>query len=118
MSKGPWLDREQIMEQFDGDEELFAEIAELFIEDAPKQMTRIREAVAKGDALALNRAAHALKGSVSNFGVEAVYDLARSMEIMGDESDFQEAEKTCDALGKTLGELLREMRALIRESGK
>jgi HPt (histidine-containing phosphotransfer) domain-containing protein len=44
-------------------------------------MDRIRKAVTARDAAALADAAHALKGSVGNFGPSAPFETARGMEI-------------------------------------
>ena len=43
----------------------------------------MREAIAGGDAALLERTAHSLKGSVSNFGVPAVFYALQNLEKMG-----------------------------------
>jgi len=47
-----------------GQKELFQEIAHLFLENLPVHLNQIQEGIAKGDARALEHAAHSLKGSV------------------------------------------------------
>jgi HPt (histidine-containing phosphotransfer) domain-containing protein len=61
------LDRTSLLERFEGDEELFREVAQLFLEDAPQQLLQLRRALSAGAARDAMRAAHTLKGAVGNF---------------------------------------------------
>lgn len=56
------FDRKTALEQMGGDEELMVELVELFLEDLPERLQEIEAALAAGDAEALSRAAHTLKG--------------------------------------------------------
>ncbi|MFA5353838.1 MAG: response regulator, partial [Thermodesulfovibrionales bacterium] len=56
------------MASVDGDREFFAEVVGIFLEDCPKLMGEIHNALKEGSAAALGRAAHTLKGSAGNFG--------------------------------------------------
>ena len=77
------FDLNAALERVGGDQELLKEIAQLFLDDAPGGLALIREAVEKNDALALQRAAHSLKGSVANFGAEETVEAAYQLEQMG-----------------------------------
>ena len=46
-------------------------------------MSQIREAIRQGSAAELESGAHALKGSVSNFGAKTAVNLSQKLEIMG-----------------------------------
>ena len=74
------LDRSLALSRVGGDVELLQEIAQLFLEDAPNMLAAIDLALRSGDAHALERAAHSLKGSVSNFGAQCAYEAAFSLE--------------------------------------
>ena len=54
----PAFDRVSAIERLGGDEELFSEVAGVFLGDAPKLMAVIRGAVVTGDALAGASAPH------------------------------------------------------------
>ena len=56
------LDLALALEEVDGDEELLREMAQVFLEDHPRLMATLREAVAACDPERLRRAAHTLKG--------------------------------------------------------
>ena len=91
-----------------GDKELFQEIAGIFLEDLPASMARIKEGISKGDAYALEQAAHSLKGSVGNFGAKRAHEAAYQLEKLGKEGKMGDA---ADALSK----LEKEFRALTAE---
>src|SRR5712691_8641718 len=65
------LDRATLMERLEGDAGLLAEMVGLFLQDYPRLLAAMREAAARGDAKSLERAAHTLKGAVSNFAAPA-----------------------------------------------
>ena len=72
----PIHDRAAALEGLDGDEELLQDLAAVFLEDSPRLMAAVRQAVAEGDPGRLERAAHSLKGSVANFGARAASEAA------------------------------------------
>ena len=90
------------LERLGGDEELLREVARLFLDEYPALMVGIREAVAARDADALQRAAHSLKGSVSNFGADAAYNAALVLEMMGRTRDLAQAERGLAELDEAL----------------
>jgi two-component system, sensor histidine kinase and response regulator len=63
--------------------ELLREIVGLFVEETPQLLSDIMESITRGDPVALERAAHALKGSVGNFGTKIAYEPALKLEAMG-----------------------------------
>src|SRR6266498_1426123 len=61
---------EFLAEAQDEDEpDLIVELIDLYLDDAPKLVGEIRRAAKGGDANAIKRAAHALKGSSGSIGV-------------------------------------------------
>ena len=90
------------LERLGGDEELLREVARLFLDEYPALLVEIREAVAARDANALQRAAHTLKGSVSNFGADAAYNAAFVLEMMGRTRDLTNVERGLAELDEAL----------------
>jgi PAS domain S-box-containing protein len=74
------LDAKALLEWFSGNRKLLRNIVKTFRDDCPGMMARIRSALAANDANLLAEAAHALKGSVGNFGPTAALDSIREME--------------------------------------
>jgi HPt (histidine-containing phosphotransfer) domain-containing protein len=106
------VNREAALDRVGGDEELLAEIARLFIEDYPRMIDDIRAAVAANDATNLEHAAHALKGSVANFGADPARDAAFELEKMGRSRDLSSAAAALARLESVFAKLLPELEAL------
>ncbi len=77
---GRALDVTALLEWFSGNRKLLRSIVKTFRDDCPQMMARIRSALAANDANLLADGAHALKGSVGNFGPTAALDTIREME--------------------------------------
>jgi HPt (histidine-containing phosphotransfer) domain-containing protein len=61
-------------------EEFVAELVELFLGDAPTQLSALRTAIEGGDAEAARRAAHTLKSNGATFGADAFAESCRLLE--------------------------------------
>jgi two-component system, sensor histidine kinase and response regulator len=68
------------METVLGNEDLFREIAGMFIENCSNYIAKIKEGIAGNDAGILEREAHSLKGAVGNFSAKEVYEAAYRLE--------------------------------------
>jgi CheY-like chemotaxis protein/HPt (histidine-containing phosphotransfer) domain-containing protein len=99
------FDQSVLLAQVEGDQELLAELVELFTEDSPRLLSEIEQAVVRGDGDGLARAAHTLKGAASNFGAHGVVTLARRLEEMGYAGELAEATATYAALGTEIERL-------------
>jgi CheY-like chemotaxis protein len=99
------LDREAALERAGGDAELLGELADLFLAECPKLMAEVHQAVRAGDASRLRRSAHALKGSVSNFGAAEATAAAQHLEQMGRRQDLSGAEEAWAALQQAMRRL-------------
>jgi PAS domain S-box-containing protein len=77
------LDADALLERFAGNRKLLRAILKTFREDCPMMMARIRDAIKQQNPVAIADAAHALKGSVGNFGETAALESAREIEKRG-----------------------------------
>ncbi len=109
---GSVIDRELSLSRVGGDAELLKEIAILFLEDYPKVVADLRDAAARGDAKGVERNAHSLKGSVSNFGAQVAVETALKLENLGRDHDLDDVPPLLDALDRTLLVLKRELETL------
>jgi signal transduction histidine kinase/CheY-like chemotaxis protein len=82
---------EPLLARVGGSHVMLEEIIGLFLEDAPKLLESIRQALAAGDANAAYRAAHTLKGSVGNFDALLAVALAQRLEARAREGDIAAA---------------------------
>ena len=80
--------------QDDSDDDLLAELIELFLQDAPVRLGAIREAIAGEDWAQLAASAHSLKGSCGSLGAVRMADLCGRLERYGRSGrDRREAEQ-------------------------
>ena len=106
------LDLQLALARVGGDIQLLREIALLFIEECPRALAEIQEAVAGGDAAKLENAAHALKGSVANFGARDAVATAFCLEQMGRANQLSEAEGILPKLESALSAVCMELATL------
>jgi len=106
------FDKEVALSRVGGDIELLKEIAILFLDDYPKSMTELRDAVHNRDAKRVERSAHGLKGSVSNFGAAPAVNAALQLETMGRAQKLVEVEQVLRTLELALAALRPELESL------
>jgi two-component system sensor histidine kinase/response regulator len=82
---------ETLLARVGGSHEMLEEIIGLFLEDSPKLIESIRQALFKGDANAAYRATHTLKGSAGNFDAHVATALAQRLEARAREGDIDGA---------------------------
>jgi HPt (histidine-containing phosphotransfer) domain-containing protein len=70
-----------------GEEDVLAQVLTLFLAEVPPRVQRLTEACRAGDAVAMQRAAHSLKGSSGNIGARALYDVCRQIDERGKAGD-------------------------------
>ena len=85
-----------------------AELVMLFVEHTPPKITAIREGIAQGDADAVKRAAHSLKGSSANVGATGMQDVCDQIEQAATGGDLGPA--------RTLLPLLEQEVAVVVEA--
>jgi PAS domain S-box-containing protein len=94
-----------------GNRKLLKTVVDIALDECPKLVEAIRQAIADGDPMALKLSAHTLKGSVRYFGPSKAYDLAFELEKMGKHQEFEGAN---DALG-SLEKEMEQFTAALRE---
>jgi len=106
------LDESVALSRVGGDVELLHEVIGLFLDDYPHSLEAIRDAVVRGDQTSLERNAHSLKGSVSTFGAQEVFEAAFALEKQGRSGDLSAAPAGLERLERALGHLRPELEAL------
>ena len=106
------LDKAIALERLGGDEELLKEVAALFLDEYPTLMAEIKDAVETKNANQLERAAHSLKGSVSNFGSDAAWQAANEMERIGRANELANSEVAYTHLALVMEAIRPELSAL------
>jgi CheY-like chemotaxis protein len=81
------VDDSALLERLGGDEQLFTEVIQSFLDDCPARLAAIRDAVERRDASSVRLAAHALKGAAGNLSATGLFDAAKNLEELGAEGD-------------------------------
>ncbi len=118
MSPDSGLNVDAALSRLEGDLVLLQEIAQQCLDEAPAMMEAIRKAIREEDPAALTRAAHKLKGTVSEFVARAVAEAAQQLEAMGRMGVLDQApdalvklEQAMDRLTPALGTIARHEEA-------
>ncbi|PXY00056.1 hybrid sensor histidine kinase/response regulator [Halomonas sp. LBP4] len=101
----PCLDREEALRRLEGNRELLDEMVELFLDECPRLMQEIEEAIARDDAATLRRAAHTLKGSAQVVGGQALGAAALQLEALARSGDLVGAAEAFGILESRASEL-------------
>jgi HPt (histidine-containing phosphotransfer) domain-containing protein len=99
------LDWDGALRRVGGRADLLHNMVRLFFTESEKLQREIRQAIAARDAAKLRRVAHSLKGSADCFAAGPVVAAALRLEIMGQESKFDDAEPACDHLDREIVQL-------------
>lgn len=110
-STGEILDRNALLDRVGDDAAFLLELAAMFSEQRDRLMAEIHAAMQAGDAAALARAAHTLKGCVGNLGGSLAFEAARRLETLARNGQLQEAREAAPQLED---EVARFERALLR----
>ena len=111
------VDLASLLDAFGHDRPLIDETIAVFLADLPALRAALAAAVAAGEAGAIARAAHSLKGAVGLFSTGAAYQAARALEEEARAGVVTGAASHSDTLARTLAGLTEALRSLRREPG-
>ena len=97
------------MESVGDDRELLGQMVAIFCAESPGMLSAIRKSLAAGDTRALARAAHALKGSVANFGKSQSFKAAEALELNAVSDSLGDSDAQLLALEGLIATLERDL---------
>ena len=109
--KQPVVDFEQMLERLGGDEDLMHQVVEIFIDQAPKHIDRLRCALAQGDAEGVEKTAHNMKGELGYLGIPELSQQARELEELGRKPDLEQASRIFVAFEIGISKVVLAMRS-------
>jgi PAS domain S-box-containing protein len=110
------VDNSTLLARFGGDRRLVFKLVNAFRKDCPRMIARIGSAIRARDAAALADAAHALKGSVGNFGASAAFETAREVEKLAREGKLDGARELSGTLEERIAAFLLALQAIARRN--
>ncbi len=96
------FDRNAALASVGGDEVLFAEVVGLFLDDCPRILAEIEQAIARADATQLKRSAHTVRGLAGTFSLSAVFEAALALETKGTVGEWDGVIDDFDGLRRAL----------------
>jgi HPt (histidine-containing phosphotransfer) domain-containing protein len=109
------IDKERLLNEFAGDEEILAELREAFLGELPKMLDSIQKALSDKNAKALEHSAHTLKGAVSNFQTPKVKEAAFTLENQGRQGTLDGADQNFATLKQLIDELKIELATITQK---
>jgi HPt (histidine-containing phosphotransfer) domain-containing protein len=100
----PPIDRAAAIKRLGGNATEYDNLLRMWLQLAPAELQSLAEAIARGDARAVERLAHKLKGMSAFVGAECARQVALRLELMGRAGELHEAPA---ALVELEGELRR-----------
>jgi len=100
------VDLDAVMRRLGGDQDLFNEVAQLFLDDCVLRLEDIRSAVGAGDLGKVRFAAHALKGAAGSLSAAELVAAATALEACGADGRAHDA-------AAAVGQVVVEARRVI-----
>ena len=110
---GQEFDKASLLNRLDGDEDLVRTVLSVFLDDAPRQLHALQEALGEGSALSVQSLGHQLKGAAGSAGATALQQLANGIERAGEQGQLDEAGR----LIRSASEALTRFRAALAHAG-
>jgi HPt (histidine-containing phosphotransfer) domain-containing protein len=109
----PAIDLVRMREAADGDDEFLKQLVEVFLDDTALRMKELNAALAARDGRNIGRTAHQLKGSSANVGATMLFDLAKTLEKMGQGNELSGASEIIAGLETEYARVRQELERII-----
>jgi len=106
------FDHHRFLANVDGNLDLMREIAQLFLEDCPRRLAALHDAMARRDRAALEQAAHTLKGSAGYISAPGVFLAADAVETIARCGDLSAVDDACTRLQLETRQLVQALAGL------
>jgi CheY-like chemotaxis protein/HPt (histidine-containing phosphotransfer) domain-containing protein len=109
------VDLAGLLAQTEGDMELAADLAQMFLSEFDARLEAVLAAAAVRDRVALEGVAHALKGMIGVFSKGQAFVATRDINEAAKMGDFSRMEALCRQLQAGASELQRDMESLLQQ---
>jgi len=87
-----------LLQRLGGDTQFYDEIIDVFLQDVPKQIRTLEDAINRGDAIIIHRQAHTLNGASANIGAVGLEEVAFQLERASEKQDLSQAVGILDCI--------------------
>lgn len=113
MSQNTAFNFEEALARVDDDRETFQMMIELFLEHGPKDLAQAQAALAAGDAAAVARSSHRLKGTILQFCAPAALQACKVLEESAKAGNLTQGGELYATLEREVQRLLDELRPIL-----
>jgi HPt (histidine-containing phosphotransfer) domain-containing protein len=99
-----------------GEPDVLTEVLQMFLQEVPPRIERLRNAWAAGDIQEVHRAAHSLKGSAGNIGAQRLLAVCRDLDDRSRTADEAATAASVAALAVEFDKVEEEIRRLLTAS--
>ena len=107
------FDEKELLDRVDNDWEFLADTVQMLETDGRALMAEIRRAADAGDAQALGRTGHTIKGMISNFCSPSTHASALEVETIGKSGELSAAATAVQTLHARLEELIAGLNEVL-----
>jgi HPt (histidine-containing phosphotransfer) domain-containing protein len=98
-----------------GEPDVLTEVLEMFLQEFPPRLERLRIAWAAGNIEDMYRSAHSLKGSAGNIGAQRLFGVCAQLDDMGRAGDLAKSAPLVDALADEYAKVEIEIQRLLHK---
>lgn len=95
-----------------GDQAFIQELIDTFLDEAPRILKSLRQALTDNNAEAFRRAAHSLKSNGKTFGATAFAEMARELEYLGRDNQLATAGNKVERLAQEFTRVAAALKAM------
>ena len=107
------FDYDNFLMRVGGDTDLAQEILDVYLQDAPLQITRLKDALKDVNFTLIHRHAHTLKGASDNISAYALRDIALCLEKIAESGDLEQM----NSLFEKIQTEFSRLRSTLEQSG-
>lgn len=111
------LDKASILDRLGGDEDIYAMMVDLYLQDVHNYVQALGSALEAADGAALSRQAHTVKGLLATFSDDAGTDIAYAIESQAKTGDLSGLPALVAQLQNSLRVLETVLRSEIGQAG-
>lgn len=112
-AEGELFDLQKLLENLDGDMDVFRELVSVFLEESAAMIGQIVEGLQNDDPACVERVAHTLKGISGNLEAKGAHNKAQILEHLARQGKIEELPPALQCLREELAHLRDALRKAI-----
>lgn len=104
---------DEALERCDGDREFLSELMDMFFQELPSNLNRLRQSLESEDCDGVFKQAHALKSSLGNLGAGKAFITAKELEIAGKGKSLEDCQRLFNKLESEIEEFSLAVKEML-----